>query len=38
MVTNYADVMKRNIKFKDNCKLEVKGLDMVRRDWSELTR
>lgn len=38
MVVNYNDVMKRNVKFEEICKLEVKGLDMVRRDWSELTK
>lgn len=38
MVINYNDVMKRSAKYVENCKLEVKGLDMVRRDWSNLTK
>ena len=38
MVVNYSDVMKRNSDFEEKCKLEVKGLDMVRRDWSNLTK
>lgn len=38
MISNYQDVMKKGSRFLESTALEVKGLDMVRSDWSELTK
>lgn len=36
MVTNYMDVTKP--KFIEKLEMQYKGLDLVRRDWSILTK
>lgn len=40
MITNFQDVKKkvRNKPFQEIEKMEYKGLDLVRRDWSDLTK
>ena len=36
MVTNYMDVAKSN--FEEKLEMQYKGLDLVRRDWSTITK
>ena len=38
MITNYEEIKNSTREIKEQCKLEIKGLDMVRRDWSLLTK
>jgi DNA polymerase alpha subunit A len=38
MITNYNEIVKSRNPIPEEEKLEIKGLDMVRRDWSPLTK
>ena len=38
LVKNYASIMKSKKLVVEETELEVKGLDLVRRDWSKLTK
>jgi DNA polymerase alpha subunit A len=38
-VTNYMQIAQsQNAEVKEQLKLEIKGMDMIRRDWSKLTK
>jgi len=38
-VTNYMQIAQsQNLNIKEQLKLEIKGMDMIRRDWSKLTK
>lgn len=38
MVTNFSNIFKSTSAVEERTKLEVKGLDLVRRDWSQITK
>ena len=37
-LVNFMDIAQSSMQVEEKLRLEIKGLDMVRRDWSKLTR